>query len=344
METLTINTNIGTSQLLLGEKLSRLSHYLPDHVNIVIVTDQQIYDLYKDQFPVNVPVAVIGMGERNKTLQTAEQLYERFVAFNLDRSSFVVGIGGGIVCDVTGFVASTYMRGLRFGFVSSTLLAQVDASIGGKNGVNFQGYKNMIGVFNQPAFVILDFDLLKTLPEEEYIAAYAEIIKHAAIRNKNMFEFLEHHYEKALSHDKDVIHRMVRDSLEIKSDVVQHDEKEKGLRRILNFGHTVGHAIEKNQRMIHGQAVAVGMILAGRLSVKKGFLEEDAFLRLERLIHHFNLPVKTDLDRDVIIQSLVKDKKREGDVIHFVLLKGLGNAVVEPIPVEELKLLIHDLC
>ena len=335
---------MGESRLLFGETIQNLAKYLPDS-RIAIITDEKVHSLYGIYFPADALPIIIGKGESNKTMQTLEYIFDRLIENDFDRSCFILGIGGGIVCDITGFAASVYLRGVKFAFVSSTLLAQVDASIGGKNGVNFRGYKNMIGTFNQPQFVLLDFTMLKTLDNDEYIAGYAEIIKHAAIRNKNMFEYLEKNVDKALAYDTEVIHRMVYDSLLIKSEVVQQDEKEEtGLRRILNFGHTVGHAIEKITGIIHGQAVSIGMVAAARLSVRKGLLSEEEADRLTTLIRAFRLPVKSSVDIQQIVQVMKKDKKRDKDTINFVLLDGIGKTKIKSIHINQLEEMLHDLC
>ncbi|MBA3037475.1 MAG: 3-dehydroquinate synthase, partial [Desulfobacterium sp.] len=275
-------------------------------------------------------------GETVKTLDTAAYIYQNLLDMNAQRSTVLVGIGGGIVCDITGFVASTYLRGISFGFVSSTLLSQVDASVGGKNGVNFKGYKNMVGVFNQPAFVICDMNLLKTLPEKDLLCGFAEIVKHAAIEDAALFEYLENNYKKALSLDYNVIERLVYDSVVIKSSVVNRDEKEKGERRKLNFGHTLGHAIEKTTGIPHGEAVSLGMVFAASLSVKRGLLSSGEEKQISALLKNLKLPTTVDIDRKKVIEALNKDKKREGDGIHFVLLDGIGKAVIEEISISEL--------
>jgi 3-dehydroquinate synthase len=277
------------------------------------------------------------MGEEIKNLDTVRMIYEKLIELEVDRSSFVVGIGGGIVCDITGFVASTYLRGVRFGFVSSTLLSQVDASVGGKNGVNFAGYKNMVGVFNQPEFVICDIDLLKTLPKKEVLCGLAEIVKHAAIGNKTLFSFLETHDEKALRLDYEVIERLVWDSVQLKSSVVNRDEKEAGERRVLNFGHTFGHAIEKTLGVRHGEAISVGMVIASALSEKRGHLLAEDTKRVESLLKRLGLPTRLQFNREKVIEALRKDKKRQSEDIHFVLLQSLGHAIVEKISMKELE-------
>ena len=335
MQTVTIEGRQGASRLLVGGRLDDL----PQHVPLgktVILTDQRVLDLYGQRFPP-VPVVTIPPGEAHKTLASLESIYGRLVELEADRASVLVGIGGGIVCDVAGFAASTYLRGIRFGFVATTLLAQVDASVGGKNGVNFGGYKNMVGVFNQPAFVICDLELLKTLPPEQVQCGMAEIVKHGAIADAGLFAFLEENAEAAAALQPDVVERLVGDSVRIKAGVVNRDEREQGERRKLNFGHTFGHAVEKTTGVAHGQAVSVGMVIAAVLSVRRGMLARTEALRLVRLLQRVQLPVALAFDAGRALDALRRDKKREGDRLHFVLLETLGGAVVETVPLDELE-------
>ena len=246
MKKLLVRGSSGSSQLLVGESIDNLIAYI-DPRRTVIITDTTIEGLYRQRFP-DCPIITIGLGEKIKTLDTVAKIYGQLVELEADRSSLILGIGGGIVCDIAGFVASTYMRGLPFGFVATTLLAQVDASVGGKNGVNFGGYKNMVGVFNQPDFVICDMTALQSLPVREVLCGFAEIIKHGAIADDRMLDFLDAHQDEALRLDKAIVEYLVYRSLEIKAKVVTRDEREKGERRKLNFGHTFGHAIEKTHR------------------------------------------------------------------------------------------------
>jgi len=343
MKTVEIRGQSGISTIAVGESLQNLANYLKKD-KTVIVTDQNVNRLYKKHFPP-YPVITIGMGETIKTLKTVENIFRELLDHEIDRSCFIVGIGGGIVCDITGFAASTYMRGVRFGFVSSTLLSQVDAGVGGKNGVNFSGYKNMVGVFNQPEFVICDPAMLKTLPEKELANGFAEIVKHAAIAgSKDLFIFLEENHRAALRLDEPVIERLVHDSVIIKSAVVNRDEQEKGERRKLNFGHTLAHALEKTTGISHGEAVAIGMVFAAGLSVKRGLLSREEAGRLSGLLKKVNLPTRITFDKEKAIDALKKDKKREGSGIHFVLLKTLGEAIIEEIAIGELEEQIHAMC
>jgi len=264
------------------------------------------------------------------------QLARSLIAAEADRSSFIVGIGGGIVGDVTGFAASTYMRGLRFGFVASTLLAQVDATVGGKNGVNFKGYKNMVGVFNQPEFVLIDIGLLKSLPPAEIACGLAEIVKHACIADAAYFDDIEHNGAAIAAMDEKVLLRLVQRSVEIKAGVVNQDEREAGERRKLNFGHTLGHAFEKTLGISHGAAVSAGMVMAADLSVARGLLSKAEKARIIALLQRLNLPTALEFDRQAVFNALQKDKKRQQAQMHFVLLEGLGRAVVQTIAIEEL--------
>ncbi len=341
MKRFEIHGKMGSSLIAVGESFGNIFSYIPKEKTIII-TDQNVRRLYEAQFPA-CPVIEIGMGEGIKTLETMGEIYAKLMELDADRSCFILGIGGGIVCDITGFVASTYLRGVRFGFVSTTLLSQVDASVGGKNGVNFAGYKNMVGTFNQPEIVICDPNMLKTLPQDELCNGFAEIVKHAAIADEEMFAYLEADYDKALRLDADTIEKLVYDSVKIKAAVVNADERESGERRKLNFGHTFGHAVEKTTGIAHGAAVSVGMAIAARLSVQKGLLAQKDADRIGRLLENLKLPIRVSVHKDKISDALKKDKKRENDQIKFVLLDRIGHALVKDISVSELQEVSNDL-
>lgn len=336
MKIIDIHGESGDSKIIIGESLKNF-HWYVNGKRAVIVTDENVYRHYRSLFG-DWDVICISPGEEFKDLFTVESIYRQLLRLEVDRSCFIVGIGGGIVCDITGFAASTYMRGLPFGFVSSTLLAQVDASLGGKNGVNFRGYKNMIGSFNQPGFVVCDLEMLKTLSKRELLCGFAEIVKHAAIGNRELFHFLEERFHDALNLDRQVLEKVIYDSIIVKSAVVEKDEKEKGERRKLNFGHTLAHALEKTIGIPHGEAVSIGMAAAADLSVRMKLLPRGDAEKIKQLLKKFNLPTKiaAGVGRKEIFAAMRKDKKREGGGIHFVLLKGIGEAVVEEIPLEQL--------
>jgi len=338
MKSVLIHGKANDSLVMIGESIKNLTEYLSGS-EAIIITDVNVHRHYHDLFPTD-KVIRIGTGEGIKTLETVEDIIRRLIEMEADRTSFIVGIGGGIVCDIAGFAASIYERGLRFGFVSTTLLSQVDASVGGKNGVNFEGYKNMVGVFNQPDFVLCDPDLLKTLPEKEILNGCAEIVKHAAIADLDLFIYLEDNYKGILGLDNDVIEKVVYDSVTIKAAIVNRDERETGERRKLNFGHTIGHALEKVTGVSHGEAISAGMAAAAMISEKMGFLKHEERVSIETLLKNLGLPTSIQADNQKIIDAMGKDKKREKNKIHFALLKNIGNAVVEEISIEELQTLI----
>jgi len=339
MKTIQIQGKTGDSTIRVGETLASLGKYAPLE-RCIILTDTHVMDIYNNAFP-SCKVIVIGTGEKVKTLDTVKDIYRDLTKMEADRFSFIIGIGGGVVCDIAGFVASTYMRGLRFGFVPTTLLAQVDASAGGKNGVNLDGYKNMVGVFNQPEWVICDLSFLKTLPENELLSGFAEIVKHALIESAPLFSYIEENDERMFSLDPGVIKRLVYDSIVIKSAVVNRDEKEKGERRKLNFGHTFGHAFEKTTGVSHGEAVSVGMVAAARLSRHMGHLSMEDIQRIEALLQRLRLPTRLPLDPGQIMDALKKDKKRNGPYIHFVLLRSIGHAFIKKIPIDALRKVVE---
>ena len=333
---LIIHTSDAESTVVVGESYRNLSDYLPKNKQIIVITDANIRQYYGDFFNAWT-VIEIGTGEENKTLDTLAFVYSRLLALNADRNSFIVAAGGGVVCDLAGFAASTYMRGIPFGFVSTTLLSQVDASLGGKNGVNFGGYKNMIGVFSQPCFVLCDPAMIQTLPEREFISGFAEIVKAAAIRNVELFDYLEQNAEKAIMRDPEVIRHLIVESIKIKADVVQDDEREQGERRILNFGHTFGHAVEALTGVSHGEAVSIGMMMAARRSVAECGFPQNQADRLERLLLRLGLPVATDAPPEELLKAILKDKKRESEHIYFILLSEIGNAIIRKTLISDIK-------
>lgn len=341
MKYLEIKGRPDACRIEVGVQIERLESYCdPDRT--VVITDGTVRSLYGSLFR-KYEVVEIGAGEGSKTLDTVESVYERFLSCGLDRTSFVAGVGGGMVCDVAGFAASTYLRGLPFGFVPTTLLAQVDAAVGGKNGVNYKGYKNLIGTFNQPRFVLCDHGLLATLPVRELRNGFAEMIKHAVIADASLFSCLEDRLEDVLALDPDAIEKAVYDSISIKAGIVSADETEKGERRKLNFGHTFGHALELSAGLGHGEAVSAGMAMAARLSEARGMLAGDDVERIERMLDSAGLPLGVEMDKDLIIEAVGKDKKRAGEEINLVLLEGIGAARVVPVKLGELREAMDDL-
>jgi len=342
MQKVQLHTASGQTMISIGEGLTGRKDLLPGQ-RCIYITDENVYSLHRDRFARD-PVLLLKAGEKAKTLATVEHLARQLVELEADRKTVIVGVGGGLTTDIAGFVASVYMRGLSFGFISTTLLGQVDASIGGKNGVNLDGFKNMIGTFNQPDFVLCDLSMLDTLPDTEYLSGMAEVIKYGAIRSLSLFEKLEQKHELILARNKDILGEVISESVRIKAGIVEADETEQGDRKLLNFGHTIGHAVEKLTGMLHGHAVSIGMAMAAGLSVKAGTLAETDADRLLRLLKLYGLPVSCGLDPEQVFDTMKKDKKRAGDRISFILLRKPGEAFAESMSISGFKTILDDLC
>jgi 3-dehydroquinate synthase len=341
MHELSLNIDKHVTSVLIGRDLFRKLNKISDR-KLILLVDENVYKLYEQKF-AGLDCVTVPSGEQQKTLSFVEHVLRELIRLEADRTAFLIGVGGGLVTDLTGFVASIYMRGIGFGFISTTLLGQVDASIGGKNGVNLDGYKNMVGVFRQPEFVWCDLDLLASLDQRELASGFSEVIKYGAIRDRSLFGYLESHHEAILSRNPEALEKIVSGSAAIKVEIVQSDITEQGDRKLLNFGHTLGHAIEKRTGMLHGEAIAIGMVMAARLSCNLGFLEAAESFRLEQMIKTAGLPVKTDIQPDVLYEILLKDKKRTGDSIHFILLRSIGEAFIHQMDLHSLRTAIHDL-
>jgi len=341
MKTIELKTSKDHCRIIIGGILKDVSGLISKG-RLAIITDQNVSHFYKNSFP-NGLLIEIKPGEKSKTSETVDSIYEKLLDYELDRRDFILGIGGGVVCDVAGFVASTYMRGVRFGFVASSLLAQVDASIGGKNGINLKGFKNIIGVIKQPEFIISDLNMLKTLDRKEFISGIAEVIKYGAIMDKNLFEYCESHSREIINMDPEIIEEMVFRSASNKVKLVQMDEYESGERMKLNYGHTFAHALEKITGISHGEAVANGMCIAGAISVSEGLLSEDEANRLKSLIQVMGLPVDMKIDPVDISRAIRKDKKKSGNMIGLILLRKLGGSVIHNIDIDRLGNILNDL-
>lgn len=324
------------SKVVIGDVINSLDNFLPQGSKVIIITDPNVHHHYRDIIN-RYEYLLIGKGEEIKTLETVARLYSELLAMGADRSSYIVGFGGGIVTDITGFVASTYLRGVSFGFIASTLLAQVDASVGGKNGVNFEGYKNMIGTFNQPDFVLCDPSLLSTLPEREFRAGLAEIIKSGIIADVELFNLFEIHKYEDFLEDPKLLTESITRAVKVKASIVEKDEKESGERRKLNLGHTFGHAIEKSTRkFLHGEAVAIGMVMAAGLAVKYGTMSEAEAKRIRSVIERMGLPSESGIPPRELLSALKKDKKKESSSIAFVLPRRIGECTITPISFEDI--------
>ncbi len=325
----TVEIQNQNTKIYIGESYKNITKYLPQTAPILIC-DKNIYKYYSD-FIHNYRHIVIDCGEEIKNWNTIEYIVSQLIVMGADRSSYLIGMGGGVVCDIVGFAASIYMRGIRFAFISCSLLSQVDASLGGKNGINFNRLKNMLGMFNPPDFVICDTELLQTLPDREFFSGFGEVIKHALILDADFFDFLQQNRELLLQKDVEKLAEMVYWAVRLKAKVVTKDPTEKGLRKILNFGHTFGHAIENNSDVTHGEAVAIGMVLACELSNKlKGFSKKDIY-KVTSLLQQYNLPVVASVKADIIAETMANDKKKSGKRIDFIVLNSIGSADIVPI-------------
>ena len=328
---------IGTSLDQFGGRLQSLGF----GQKIALVTNPTIKNLYGERVVDSLKMAgflvlsiEIPDGERYKSLDWANAIYTALLINSFDRKSALVALGGGVIGDLTGFAAATFMRGVPFVQMPTTLLAMVDSSVGGKTGVNHPMGKNMIGVFYQARKVLMDLGVLKTLPKEEFLSGMAEVIKYGVISDEELFDYLDKNREKILSLDSNTLNHIIRRSCEIKADVVSKDERESGFRTILNFGHTVGHALEtaEDYTMRHGYAVAIGMIYASRLAYKTGLCDSSVPDRVEKLIKSYGLPTNlTALSRKPTVTELMEtmqiDKKAEGGKVKFVLPKRIGEVV-----------------
>ncbi len=321
--------------------LARTGHRLRESGfsgKLVIITDPTVSRLYgetlgqglaKEGFAVST--LLVPAGEAQKSLETAGRLYHELTETRAERTTPILALGGGVIGDLGGFVAATYLRGVPLVQVPTTLLSQVDSSIGGKVAVDHGQLKNKIGAFYQPELVVADTDTLKTLPAAELASGLAEVIKSAAIRDREFFTFLEQNLERIKSLDGEALEEVVFRTAQIKAEVVTADEKDTGLRNILNYGHTIGHAIESVSgfRMEHGPAVAIGMVAAARISNRMGLLADDGLVRLENVIGRAGLPTKVpELKKEKIIQAMKHDKKVRKEKVRFVLLKSIGRVLV----------------
>ena len=306
---------------------------------VMLVTNETLAPLYLDkvrgvleQAGVNVDSVILPDGEQYKSLAVLDTVFTALLQKPHGRDTTLVALGGGVVGDLTGFTAATYLRGIRFIQIPTSLLAQVDSSIGGKTGVDFRAYKNMVGAFHQPKLVYSCAETLKTLTSQQYISGLGEIIKHGLIKDAAYYEWLKAHKEAILARDTQTVIDMIAVSCHIKKEVVENDPEEAGERALLNFGHTLGHAVEKlmNFTMLHGECVAVGMHAAAWLSMEKGMLTEAAYKDITDTIASFGLPVSVKgLEPEQIVAVSKSDKKMDKGRVKFILLDPEGHAVID---------------
>lgn len=336
----------------LSEKLNALNK---KGRKICIVTDSNVAPLYLDAVEKELKKTdfiytsyVLPAGEANKNLKEIEGIYEHLIVNHFDRGDLLAALGGGVVGDMTGFTAATYLRGIDFVQIPTTLLAQVDSSIGGKTGVDFGQYKNMVGAFHQPLFVYANVQVLKTLPETEFISGMGEVVKHGFIRSKDYSQWLLDHKQEITERQPAICQEMIYKSCVIKKTVVENDPLEHGERAVLNFGHTIGHAVEKLKdfSLHHGHCVAIGCAAAAYLSLKKGFLSKEEYMQVLTESNAFHLPVKVSgLSCEDILMTTKSDKKMDKGHIRFILLQGCGNAVIDTsLSDEDLTEAITEIC
>ena len=306
---------------------------------LCIVTDSNVGPLYAEQVKNElektgntVYVYTFAAGEENKTLDTVQDVYEYLIENHFDRNDCLVALGGGVVGDLTGFSAATYLRGIKFIQVPTSLLAQVDSSIGGKTGVDFRAYKNMVGAFYQPKLVYMNISVLKSLSDRLFNSGFGEIIKHGLIKDAAYYEWLRDNISNIKSRNSDALEQMIYVSCNIKREVVEKDPKEKGDRALLNYGHTLGHAIEKlmDFKLYHGECVTLGMIAALRISVNRGDIDEKAYNDAIDMFKLYDFPLNvTGITAEDVVKVSKSDKKMDAGKIKFILLKEIGNAYID---------------
>lgn len=322
----------------LGEEILRLGS---EGRKLCVVTDSNVVAWYlkpvQEQLSsvcLRVDSFVFPAGEEQKNLDTVRELYRELIQKHYDRKDFLIALGGGVTGDLCGYAAATYLRGIRFIQIPTTLLSQVDSSIGGKTGVDFDSYKNMVGAFHMPTLVYTNTAALQTLSDEQYASGMGEIIKHGLIKSRNYYEWIDSHREAILRRDADTCRTMILESDKIKREIVERDPLEQGERALLNLGHTLGHAIEKRMgfQLLHGQCVALGCVGAAYLSARRGYLSMEEVQRLCRMLLGFGLPISLQgmsLDPEAILSATRSDKKMDSGMIQFVLLRQIGEAVID---------------
>lgn len=312
---------------------------------LCIVTDSTVENLYLSQVTEAlagscraVTVFSFPAGEQSKTLDTVKKLYEHLILERFERKDLLVALGGGVVGDLTGYAAATYLRGIAFVQIPTTLLAQVDSSIGGKTGVDFDSYKNMVGAFHQPSLVYMNTQTLKTLTGEQFACGMGEVLKHGLIKDASYYTWVIEHLCEIGERDNQILNEMVRRSCEIKRAVVEKDPTEKGERALLNFGHTIGHAVEKvkSPELLHGQCVALGCVAAAYISYKRGLLSTEEFYEIRDMNVGFDLMFSVDgINAQEILTITKSDKKMENGAVKFILLKKIGKAFIDTTVTDE---------
>ena len=343
MKTLTVELGARSYPIHIGQGLLSDTSLIAPHIHgksAVIVTNTTVAPLYLEhlqehltQVGVQHKAIILPDGEEFKTLDTLNQVYTGLLEGHFDRKTTLIALGGGVIGDITGFAAASYQRGIHFIQIPTTLLSQVDSSVGGKTGVNHPLGKNMIGAFYQPQVVIIDINTLNTLPDRELSAGISEVIKYGILGDQAFFEWLEKHIDQLMSRDAEALSYAIARSCQDKADIVAADEKEQGQRALLNLGHTFGHAIETGMgygKWLHGEAVACGMAMAAELSMQLGWIDDNAVERIRNILSRANLPVDppAEINADRFMDLMSVDKKVLDGQLRLVLLKSIGHAIV----------------
>jgi 3-dehydroquinate synthase len=335
----TIKFSSSSTDFYFDGKFGQLKQIV-DQKNAVIITDENVFSAHQSKFK-NWNTIVLKPGEEYKVQQTADSIIDQLIEVQADRTTTLIGVGGGVVTDITGYVASVYMRGIPFGFVPTTILGLVDASIGGKNGVDVGLYKNFVGTISQPFFILHDYSFLASLPLQEWQSGFAEIIKHACIKDAAMFKELEGGSVEVYQKRKNLLAQLIKRNTQIKIKVVQKDEFEEGERKLLNFGHTLGHALETQYELSHGQAISIGMTYAAEISAQ--LLRFKDVERLTAVLQQYGLPTYASFKLKKVFDVLTMDKKKQRNSLNYILLSRIGKANIQSISLKQLEQLIGGL-
>ncbi len=341
METLNVDLGERSYPIYIGGNVLSQRELLTRHISgrqVMIVTNETVAPLYLEKVrqlldDLDVDVTILPDGEEYKNMDSLASIYDHLISQRHNRTTTLVALGGGVIGDMTGFAAASYQRGVNFIQIPTTLLSQVDSSVGGKTGINHPQGKNMIGAFYQPKAVLIDTSTLETLPESEFSAGLAEVIKYGLIKDVGFLEWLERNLDDVMALDAEKLQYAIRRSCEVKAEVVAEDETEQGVRAILNLGHTFGHAIEAfthYKEWLHGEAVAAGTVMAADLSCRVGDLGQDDYMRVVNILSRANLPVRppSNMGGEDFIRYMSIDKKVLDGQLRLVLMRGLGNAWV----------------
>ena len=329
-----------TYPVIIGDAFVEIEQRLTS--DSVIITDENLKAIYSNRIDAYRTI-VIPAGEESKNWNTIERVFREMIELGITRNSFILGFGGGVVCDIAGFVASTFMRGCRFGLVATSLLSQVDAAIGGKNGFNFDGIKNLIGIIKQPEFVVCDTLLLKTLPEDELKSGLGEVIKYALIADPKLFQYLNTNAQEILDLQTKNLEHIIESCVYIKAGYIEQDESDMGIRHHLNFGHTFGHAIEQIEQLPHGVAVAKGMLIIARISVILNISSSDIYHKLIKLFNVLGLPIDYSLHPSMMSMIRNDKKKINNQEINLILIKDIGETEIHNTKFDDLEKLLEEL-